>query len=87
MVELDRVSIHYGEKNVCRDISFTIKQGDRIALSGPNGSGKSSLLKLIRLELNCTTKAADLITRQPLSVNVQFLQQDMLKYGQRVATS
>jgi len=47
LVELDRVSIHYGEKQVCRDVSFTIEQGDRIALSGPNGSGKSSLLKLI----------------------------------------
>lgn len=47
LAELDRVSIHYGEKNVCSDISFTIEQGDRIVLSGPNGSGKSSLLKLI----------------------------------------
>ncbi|MFD0618404.1 Lsa family ABC-F type ribosomal protection protein [Paenibacillus sp. GCM10027629] len=47
LVELDRVSIHFGEKNVCRDISFTVEQGDRIVLSGPNGSGKSSLLKLI----------------------------------------
>ncbi|WP_195574934.1 Lsa family ABC-F type ribosomal protection protein [Paenibacillus sp. 1001270B_150601_E10] len=47
LVELDRVSIHYGEKNVCGGISFTIEQGDRIVLSGPNGSGKSSLLKLI----------------------------------------
>lgn len=47
LVELDRVSIHYGDKNVCSDISFTIEQGDRIVLSGPNGSGKSSLLKLI----------------------------------------
>ncbi|TCZ73802.1 ABC-F type ribosomal protection protein [Paenibacillus albiflavus] len=47
LVELDHVSIHYGEKNVCQDISFTVEQGDRIVLSGPNGSGKSSLLKLI----------------------------------------
>ncbi|WP_123041147.1 Lsa family ABC-F type ribosomal protection protein [Cohnella candidum] len=47
LVELDRVSIHYGGKTACRDVSFTIEQGDRIALTGPNGSGKSSLLKLI----------------------------------------
>jgi len=47
LVELDRISIQYGEKNVCRDVSFTVEQGDRIVLSGPNGSGKSSLLKLI----------------------------------------
>lgn len=47
LVELDRISIRYGDRIVCRDISFTIEQGDRIALAGRNGSGKSSLLKLI----------------------------------------
>jgi ABC-type multidrug transport system ATPase subunit len=29
------------------DVSFRIKQGERIAITGSNGSGKSSLLKLI----------------------------------------
>ncbi|MFB9328185.1 Lsa family ABC-F type ribosomal protection protein [Paenibacillus aurantiacus] len=47
LVELDRVSIDYGGRTVCQDISFTIEKGDRIALSGKNGSGKSSLIKLI----------------------------------------
>lgn len=47
LVELDHVSIFYGEKMVCDDVSFTIEQGERIALSGKNGSGKSSILKLI----------------------------------------
>ncbi|MBN2983727.1 Lsa family ABC-F type ribosomal protection protein [Cohnella algarum] len=47
LVELDRLSIRYGKKIACSDVSFTIEQGERIALSGRNGSGKSSLLKLI----------------------------------------
>lgn len=47
LAELEKVSIYYGEKMVCTDISFTIEQGERIALSGMNGSGKSSILKLI----------------------------------------
>ncbi|WP_028609130.1 Lsa family ABC-F type ribosomal protection protein [Paenibacillus harenae] len=47
LAELEHVSIYYGENTVCADISFTIEQGDRIALSGQNGSGKSSLIKLI----------------------------------------
>lgn len=47
LAELDKVSVFYGEKMVCQDISFTIEQGDRIALMGKNGSGKSSILKLI----------------------------------------
>lgn len=47
LLHMRAVSVSYGEKEVCKDITFTINQGDRIALSGRNGSGKSSILKLI----------------------------------------
>lgn len=50
MAELEHVSIFYGEQQACSDVSFTVNQGERIALTGPNGSGKSSILKLIRGE-------------------------------------
>ena len=46
LVQLQEVSVAYGDNVVCRDISFDIQQGDRIALRGPNGCGKSSLLQL-----------------------------------------
>ena len=44
---LDKVSVNYGEKVVCENVSFIVRQGDRIALQGRNGCGKSSILKLI----------------------------------------
>ena len=47
LVELKDVSIAYGKEPVCGPVSFTVEQGDRIALQGANGSGKSSILKLI----------------------------------------
>ncbi len=47
LVELKGVSLFYGDKTVCSNVSFTIRQGDRIALWGRNGSGKTSILKLI----------------------------------------
>jgi|UPI0003A52CEB lincosamide and streptogramin A transport system ATP-binding/permease protein len=47
LAELKDVSIYYGKKLVCSDVSFTIEQGERIALSGKNGSGKTSILKLL----------------------------------------
>jgi lincosamide and streptogramin A transport system ATP-binding/permease protein len=47
LVDIENVSIYYEEKMVCTDLSFTIEQGERIALSGKNGSGKSSIIKLI----------------------------------------
>ncbi|GHU91204.1 Lsa family ABC-F type ribosomal protection protein [Clostridia bacterium] len=47
LVVLEDVSIRYGDKTVCENVSFTVGPGQRLALSGRNGSGKSSLLKLI----------------------------------------
>ena len=47
LVELDKVSILYGDRLVCGDVSFTVDQGDRVALMGRNGSGKTSLVRLI----------------------------------------
>lgn len=47
LVELTDVSIQYEDKIVCEGISFTIEQGEKIAVQGKNGSGKSSILKLI----------------------------------------
>ncbi|QKN24594.1 Lsa family ABC-F type ribosomal protection protein [Caproicibacterium lactatifermentans] len=47
LLELSDISVMYGDNVVCSSISFTVEQGDRIALQGKNGSGKSSILKLI----------------------------------------
>ncbi len=47
LVLLDKVSVFYGDRNVCSNVRFSIEQKDIIALRGKNGSGKSSLLKLI----------------------------------------
>ena len=47
LVLAENLSICYGDTPVCRDINFTLSQGEAIALKGPNGSGKSSIIKLI----------------------------------------
>jgi lincosamide and streptogramin A transport system ATP-binding/permease protein len=47
IVELENVTISYGEKIACSNVGFVIRRGDRVALYGSNGSGKSSILKLI----------------------------------------
>lgn len=41
------VSIFYGDRKVCSQISFDIRRGERVCLSGRNGCGKSSILKLL----------------------------------------
>ena len=47
LLSLEDVSVSFGNRDVFRDLSFTIEQGERVALLGPNGSGKSCILKLI----------------------------------------
>ena len=47
LVQLEDISIAYGDRTVCQRVDFTVQTGDQIALCGKNGAGKSSLLKLI----------------------------------------
>lgn len=47
LVTLEDVSVFYDNRPACTHVSFSIEQGQRLALSGRNGCGKSSLLKLI----------------------------------------
>ncbi|MBR4393254.1 MAG: ABC-F family ATP-binding cassette domain-containing protein [Oscillospiraceae bacterium] len=41
------LSVAYSEEPVFENVSFELRQGDRLAVLGANGSGKSSLLKLV----------------------------------------
>ena len=44
LLSLDRVTAGYGESIVLEDVSFTMNEGDSLALLGRNGAGKTSLL-------------------------------------------
>jgi ATPase subunit of ABC transporter with duplicated ATPase domains len=46
VLELEDVCKAYGDNEVLRDVSLTVRRGDRIAIIGPNGIGKSTLLKI-----------------------------------------
>lgn len=47
LIEMNNLSINYGDRTVVSNISFYLEDGDRIQLKGKNGSGKSSIIKLI----------------------------------------
>lgn len=47
VIEMHNVSIRYGQRTILKDIDWTVRNGERWALSGQNGSGKSTLLSLV----------------------------------------
>jgi iron(III) transport system ATP-binding protein len=46
-VDIEHVSLSYGETAVLKDVNISIPAGQFFALLGPSGSGKSTLLRLI----------------------------------------
>ncbi|MBE6082708.1 MAG: Lsa family ABC-F type ribosomal protection protein [Tissierellaceae bacterium] len=72
LAELENVSIFYGDKTACKNVSFTIERGDRIAIIGKNGSGKSSILKLVCGEgMNYTG-----VFREGSQLKISYVSQD-----------
>lgn len=47
IVDLNKVSIRYGERTILKELDWTVKCGEKWALSGENGAGKSTLLSLV----------------------------------------
>ena len=47
LLSVEGLSVAYGSKHVFGDMSFSIRNGERLALTGGNGCGKSSLLRLV----------------------------------------
>ncbi len=47
IVQLNKVSIRYGERTILKELDWEVNCGEKWALSGDNGSGKSTLLSLI----------------------------------------
>jgi sulfate transport system ATP-binding protein len=46
-IELKSVSKHFGSVPAAENVSFTVTEGELIALLGPSGSGKTTVLRLI----------------------------------------
>lgn len=63
----------FGVRQVFSNVSFDIKEGDRIALGGPNGAGKSTLLKCI---LGIEELDEGQVVMSPVA-SIGYLQQDV----------
>ena len=84
LAELENVAIIYDNTMICKAISFTIEQGDRIALIGKNGSGKSSILKLIcgvTINYTGTFREGSQLKISYVSQDTSFLEGNLTDYA------
>lgn len=47
MINVDNVSFYAKNKEILKNISFSVESGECIALTGPNGAGKTTLMKIL----------------------------------------
>ncbi|MFC4246202.1 ATP-binding cassette domain-containing protein [Natribaculum luteum] len=47
MIDVDSLSVTYGDVPVLEDATFTVESGEFVGLVGPNGAGKTTLLRAI----------------------------------------
>ena len=47
MLKVDHITIGYGNRMLCKDISFELVPGECVLLAGANGTGKTTLLKAL----------------------------------------
>jgi phosphate transport system ATP-binding protein len=74
IVEVDRLSLHYGEKPAFQDVTLSINKGYITALVGPSGCGKTSIL-------TCLNRLTDLIAGCRVSGRITIDALDVLARG------
>jgi ATP-binding cassette subfamily F protein 3 len=72
MLQLDKITLYFGDRPLFDEISATINPGERIGLVGPNGAGKSTLLKIIAGEQEADSGSVNMSN----SATVGYLPQD-----------
>jgi Cu-processing system ATP-binding protein len=83
-IEIQNLTKRFGDFTALNDLSFTVEQGETIALLGPNGSGKTTSLKCL-VGLTLPTSGKILIGDHDLRTHARQAKQLMSYLPQRVA--
>ena len=72
-IRIEKLGKSFGVREIFSNVSFTIRQGERLALVGPNGAGKSTLMKCL---LGIEEHDEGIIVKDS-SITIGYLQQDV----------
>lgn len=93
-IEFDHVWFRYQGEWVLKDVSFTVKKGETIAIVGPTGSGKSTIVQLLpRLyevqegEIRIDGKPLAAYTQKSLRENIGFVSQKPFLFCDTIAAN
>lgn len=79
IIDFNNVDKFYGDFHALKDISISVKEGERVVICGPSGSGKSTLIRCINgLEFhNSGVLNVDGIEVHENSKNINYLRQNV----------
>lgn len=91
-ITFNQVNFHYqAEREILKDISFSVKSGQTIAIVGESGSGKSTLVKLMfrfydptQGEILIDDQPITNITQQSLRSNIGIVPQDTVLFNDSI---
>jgi tungstate transport system ATP-binding protein len=72
VIEAGNLGKKYGEKEILKDVTFSIPDGEIFGLIGPSGSGKSTLLRLLDLIEMPTEGTLSILGEDALSKDARF---------------
>ncbi len=70
VLEVKSIEKSFDDKNVVKDVTFTIKKGEIVGLLGKNGSGKTTIIKMIN-DLLTIDKGEILINGEKIGVSTK----------------
>jgi iron complex transport system ATP-binding protein len=87
ILSVSNLSAGYGDGDVIRDITFSLQQGEFIAILGPNGSGKSTLIKALQGFLKKARGSVDVDSKNVFTLTAPLIAKQIAYVPQRSSMS